>query len=50
MLCNRHDVGARDLGDGDLPIVGGVEIDVVGTHTGGDTQLRFAPTLSAQNV
>lgn len=41
MFGNRDDVGARNFSDGDLVLVGGVEVDVVGAYTGGDTKLEF---------
>lgn len=33
-------IGARNLGDGDLVLVGGVEVDVVRSDTGSDTELE----------
>ena len=42
VLGHGHDVGARDLGDGDAAIglVGGVEVDVVGADARGDGELE----------
>ena len=40
VLGDRDDVGARDLGDGDLALVGRVEVDVVRADTGGDAELE----------
>lgn len=42
VLGNGHDVGARDLGDGDAAIglVGSVEVDVVGADAGRDGELE----------
>lgn len=40
VLGNRDDIGAGDLSDSDLALVGSVEVDVVGTDTGGDTELE----------
>lgn len=53
VLGDRHDVGAGDLGDGDAAIglVGGVEVDVVGTNTSGDGNLELlglGQTLSGE--
>lgn len=43
VLGDGHDVGARDLGDGDAAVglVGGVQVDVVRTNTGRDCQLQL---------
>lgn len=48
-----NDVGAGDFGDGDTAIglVGGIEVDVVGTDPGGDGELElfgFGKTLSGE--
>jgi hypothetical protein len=42
VLGDRHDVGARDLGDGDAAVglVRGIEVDVVGTNTSSDGNLQ----------
>lgn len=41
MLSNRDDIRARDLSNGDLLLVGSVEVDVVGSDTSGDTELEL---------
>ena len=53
VLSDGHDVGAGDLSDCDTAIglVGGVEVDVVGTNTGSDGDLEvlsLSETLSSQ--
>lgn len=42
VLGDGDNVGAGDLGDGDTAVglVGGIEVDVVGTNTGGDGNLK----------
>jgi hypothetical protein len=42
VLSDRDDVGACDLGDGDTAVglVGGIEVDVVGTDTSSDGELE----------
>lgn len=42
VLGNRGDIGASDLSNGETTVglVGGVQVDVVGTDTGGDTDLE----------
>lgn len=43
MLGNGDDVAASDLGNSNTAVrlVGGVEVNVVGTDTGGDSQLEL---------
>lgn len=53
VLSDGDDVGASHLGDGDTTVglVGGIEVDVVGTNTGGDGNLQvlgLGETLSSQ--
>ena len=53
VLGDGNDVGARNFGDGDAAIglVGGVQIDMVGTDTGGDGDfevLGFGQTFGGQ--
>lgn len=53
VLGDRDDVGAGDLGDGDTAVglVGGVQVDMVGTNTGSDGDLKLlglGETLSVQ--
>lgn len=40
VLGNRDDVGARDLSNSDLALVGRVEVNVVRTNTGSDAELE----------
>lgn len=49
VLCDGDDVGAGDLGDGDAAVglVGLVQVDVVGTNTGGDGDLEVLALLQA---
>jgi len=52
-LSNGDDVGAGDLSDGDASVglVGSVEVDMIGTDTGGDGKLEllgFSKTLSSE--
>ena len=49
VLGDGDDVGAGDLGDGDTAVglVGLVEVDVVGTNTGGDGDLEVLALLEA---
>lgn len=53
VLSNGDDVGASDFGDGDTAVglVGGIEVDVVGTDTSGNGELevlRLSETLRGQ--
>jgi hypothetical protein len=53
VLRNRDDVGAGDLGNSDTAVggVGGVQVNVVGTDTGSDSELELlglGQTLSSQ--
>ena len=53
VLGNRDDVAASDLGDGDTAVglVGSVQVNVVGTNTGGDSELQvlgLGETLSSE--
>lgn len=53
VLSDRDNVGSSDLGDGDTTVglVGGIEVDVVRTNTGGDGNLELlglGQTLSSQ--
>lgn len=53
VLGNRDDVGASDLGNGDTAVggVGGVQVNVVRTNTGGDGELELlglGETLSGE--
>lgn len=41
MLSDRDDVGSRDLQNLNLLVDGSVEVDVVGTHTSGDTNFQI---------
>lgn len=41
MLSDRDHVGTGNLGDGDLALVGRVEVDVVRPDTGGNTKLEL---------
>ena len=50
MLCDRHDVGAGDLEDLDALLDSGVEVDVVGADTGGDTDLQVLRLNMARSV
>lgn len=49
VLGNGDDVGASDLGDGDAAVglVGLVQVDVVRTNTGGDSDLEVLALLQA---
>jgi hypothetical protein len=52
-LSDGDDVGASDLSDGDAPVslVSSVEVDMVGTDTGGDSKLELlglGKTLSSE--
>ena len=49
VLCNRDDVGAGDLCNGDLLLVSGVEVNVVGTDTSGNAKLEV-PCLDGDGV
>ena len=53
VLGNRDDVATSDLGDGDTAVglVGSVQVNVVGTNTGGDSELQvlgLGETLSSE--
>lgn len=51
MFSDRDDVGTGDFGNGNLPLVGRVEVDVVGTDTSSLTQLEvlgFRDDLTGQ--
>lgn len=45
MLGDRDDVGAGDLVDGNVLLVGDIEVDVVGADTGGDAALEVLGRL-----
>lgn len=41
VLSDRDDIGARDLQDLDTVLHSGVEVNVVGANTSGNTELKF---------
>lgn len=45
MFSNRDHVGASDFGNGDLLLVGGVEVNVVRADTSGDAELEVLSLL-----